>query len=358
MALKDQILVGGVWVDSAVRFANTTGVMLASATESGTGELQADTYTLTASAVAGGTATITVQTLSPNNIYGHAIGGGPRQIAGVALNGATIYRNIIPGMALVFAATTANGNVSTVIVGLYGGTFDAFGGTAGVPTAGVRHRVYNDGTGAVSNAKAGLRTHSILYKKIGNVFDHIRPFADGATEKVTGGGSQRTQPYNCSIANVAGAGAAKTADLLVAGVAFGANDISDYTLGTTRNNVGLKAIDPPYLYEVVAGVLTGLVFALDDVCANGDTANILIFLARNVQIAPDNNGGSEPVAGWGTIDVVLTQAGQSAGVIQPAGEAFYWVRLVVPAGASHEKNPAPSNVALLATETEAANWAG
>jgi hypothetical protein len=99
--------------------------------------------------------------------------------------------------------------------------------------------------------------------------------------------------------------------------------------------------------------LAGLEFNIDPLCADGDEANILIFGARHIQIAPETGG--VPGA-WATTPVVLTQAGQAAGVIQPAGEAFYYTRIVVPSGASAEKNPHPGNVSLTATETGSAGW--
>lgn len=348
MALKDKILISAVWTDSSVRHTNTGGTMLTSSADNGTGEALADEYTLTASAVAGGTGTITVGTQSPNNPY------KARVVTGVALDGATIYKNIIPGVNLVFSATTANGNASSVFVGVYLGTFDAFGGGAGVPSAGTRHQVENTGTGAVSNGVAKLLTQAVLYKKTGTVFNYTRPFADGATEKTAGGGSNRVMPYALSIAGVAGAGGAKTANLLVDGVVLGAASILDLSTGASVSGTGLKAIAPAYAYRIQTGPLTGLEFALDATCADGDVANVLIFPSRYVQIAPDVAGAAGT---YGTANVTLTEAGQAAGVIQPAGVAYYWTRILVPSGASSESNPYPANVALSGTETGAAGWA-
>jgi hypothetical protein len=182
MALKDQTLVSAVWTDSAVRATNTSGTPLTSAADSGTGEAISDEYTLVLSAVSGGTATVTVSTTSPNNPYNGAV------FTGVALDGVTLYRNIVPGAVLVFSGTGANGNTAVVRLGLYAGTFDAFGAGAGVPSAGVRHRVVNDGTGAVSNAKARVLNHAVQVRIGGHVFEYVRPFAAAATEKVAGGG--------------------------------------------------------------------------------------------------------------------------------------------------------------------------
>jgi hypothetical protein len=348
--LDDEVFIGGVWVSSAVRFTNDAGTPITSVADIGDGEALADDYTLALSGVAGGTATVTVGTTSPNNPY------KGRVAAGVALDGLTIYKNIIPGIALVFSNTGANGNSATVHVGEYLGTMDSFGVDAGVPSDAIRHRVVNTGTGAVSNASAALKTQAVMVKKTGNALQLVRPFADGATEKVQGGGSERTTPYALTISAVAGAGAGKTATVTVDGVAIPAGQLTDVTTSVDGNGVGLKAINPAYVYRFKAPhALAGLEFALDANCANGDVANILIFASRHVQIAREV-GGAPDAADWGVDPVTLTQAGQAAGVIQPGGETFYYSRLLVPPGASAEKNPHPANVALNATETGAANW--
>lgn len=349
MALRDQIWNGAAWVDSALRTANLVGALLAAAAESATGEALADEYTLTLSAVAGGTGTVTVQTLSPNNPY------NGRQALGVALNGATTYKNIVPGVTLTFTAGQVNGAQSRVYVGQYLGTFDAFGAGAGVPSASTRHRVYNDGAGAVSVSVAQLLTQAVMYKQIGNALLYVEPFADGATEKLLPG-STRTQPYNLTVANVAGAGAGKTADLRIDGALFGAASILDIATGAMTDSNALKAIAGGYRYRVVAGPLTGLEFSLDAACANGDESNVLIFPSRYVQIAPDDGAGGP--GAWGTADVVLTQEGQAPGVVQPGGEAFYHTRILVPIASGAESNPHPANVALSGTAATPANWGG
>lgn len=349
MALRDQVFIGGVWVDSALRFTNDAGTVLTSALDSATGEALADDYTLAVSAVSGGTATITVTTASPNNPYGQATFN---TYTGVALNGSTQYRNIIPGAILVFSASAANGNTATVHIGIYSGTFDAFGVGAGVPSTPIRHQVLNDGTGAVAAAVASLKAQAVMVKTTGNVFSSIKQFAPGATEKLTTG--TRTRPYHLTIINTAGSGPTKTCDLQIDGVTFGAASILDVNAGTNVSGVGLKAVaSTPYIVQT--GPLTGLEFNLDPTCANGDAANVLIFPSRYVQTAPETAG----VPGtFGTSDVTLTQSGQSAGVIQPSGVAYYYTRIVVPAGSGAESNPHPANVALSGTETGMADWRG
>lgn len=349
MALKDQLFIAGVWQDAASRLTNNTGTPVASATANGDGRAIADVYSLTfANVVAGTSADVTVGTSSPNNPYGG-------ETFAVSLDGATVYSDIIPGVDLVFSNNGGftNAWTATVNVGEFLGTFDAFGGGAGVPSAGVRHRVLNDGTGAVSSAKATLLPIAKWVKKTGIVFDTVRNFAEGATEKQAGGGSSQVVPYVISIDNVAGAGAAKTCRVSVDGVPLGADTLRDLSTGVAQSGSGVKAISPGHFYRVILGNLTGLEFAIDAAVNDGDEANVLIFAPRFIQIAPDVAG----IAGaYGTADVTLTQSGQSAGVIQPGGTAFFWRRVLVPAGGNAESNPYPGDVALKATETGAAGW--
>lgn len=346
--LIDKIFEGGVWVDSDSRVTNTVGTPITSAAANRDGRAIADEYFLTFAAVVVGTsANVTVTTTSPNNPYRHT--------KAVVLDGVTVHKDVIPGLDMVFSA---NGGftgawTATIKVGEFLGTFDAFGGGAGVPSAGVRHQVANTGTGAVSSAKARLIPIVKWVKKVGTVFSVVKPFAEGATEKVQGGGSSRVVPYVLSISAVAGAGAAKTCTVSVDGVAFPAASLRDLSTGVDQSGALVKAIAPGNYYRVITGALTGLEFAVDAGVANGDTANVLIFTSAFIQIAPDAAG----VAGaYGTADVVLTEAGQAAGTILAGGVAYYWRRVLVPAGGNAESNPRPGDVALTGTETGAANW--
>lgn len=348
MALEDQLFIMGAWLASAARHTNTTGAPIVSVTDLNTGEALADEYALALSAVGGGTGTVTVNTSSPNNPY------KGRVVAGVALDGATVRKDIVPGVGIVFAGTAANGNVATVYVGLYLGAFDAFGVDAGTPFAVTRHRVVNTGSGPVSNAQAALKTHAVLYKQIGNALSRVAPFADGATEKETG---VRTAPYNVVISATAGAGAGKTCSVAVDGAVVPAGQLTDLNTAGVQGGTLVKAIAGQSYRFNAPHALAGLEFSVDPNCANGDEANVLIFNVRHIQIAREVAGAPDD-ADWGTDPVVLTQAGQPAGTIQPAAEAFFYTRVVVPSGASAEKNPHPANVSITATETGSANWTG
>ena len=348
MPLQDQLLISAVWTNADVRLNNSTGTPVLTATANRDGRALADVYALTFSNVIAGTsADILITPGSPNNPYGGA--------ASILLDGTTVYKDLVPGLSLVFSnsGSFTGAWAATLSVGEFLGTFDAFGGGAGVPSTGVRHRVLNDGTGAVSAAKAVLLPIAKWVKKVGTVFNVVRNFAEGATEKQAGGGSNQVKPYVISISNVAGAGASKTCSVSLDGVVFGADTLRNLSTGVSQNGDLVKAITPGAFYRVISGDLTGLEFAVDAGVADGDTANVLIFQSRFIQIAPDVSGSAGT---YGTADINLTQSGQATGVIQPGGVAYFWRRVLVPSGGNAESNPYPGDVALRATESGAAGW--
>lgn len=347
MALIDQLFIGGVWTATSVAGENTIGTPLVSAELNASGEEIADLYTLAVSGRTGGTGTVTVVANSANNPF------DGRVKTGVNFDDTTTYDDIVPGVVIVFDNAGVNGDTAEITVGSPYGSFDASGIGAGVPTAGVRHRVLNNGSADVTNASVRLLTQSIQVRITGQVFDQIGVFADGATEKTAGGGSDRVMPYALTISGVSGSGGAKIATLSVDGVALGAATILDVTTGTNVSGTGLKALGSTYPYVVVSGPLTGLKFSIDPDCVNSDKANVLIFPSRYVQTAPDVAG----VEGtYGTADVDLTEVGESTGVITASGVAYFWARFVVPASANNESNPYPCDIALSASESSDAGW--
>src|SRR5690606_29635592 len=211
---------------------------------------------------------------------------------------------------------------------------------AGTPSAGVQHRVTNDGAAEVQDAKVRLLTQAVLVVLDHDLFKYISPFAENAVEKTAGGGSDRVMPYKITALNGTGSGPTKETDIEIDGAAVGTDHILDITTGTTNSGTGLKAVDPAYPYVFVDGPLEGLVFAIHEDVTDGDEANIMIFNSRVVQIAADVGGTPGT---YGTSDVDLTESGESTGVITPAGTAFYWTRTLVPASSSNESNPHPMN---------------
>lgn len=346
--LLDQVFENSVWTGSAVRFANEVPsgdvddpVVSASANQSG--EAIADEYVLTFTNIntVDHTATVLINTTSPNNPYRDQVGKG------ILIDGSTAHKNIVPGVSIVFSGSGSFVNTwrARIKVGSYLGTFAAYGVGAGTPGAAVKHRVFNSDSGAAALCKARLINMAIQVKKTGNLFSEVKPFAEAATEKVTGSGSQRVMPYQITVAAV-GSGPT-TANIRVDGLAVTVKNLNS-SAETTSN--GVIAGVP---YRIISGALNGVEFILDATITTASVANIMIFSPRYVQIAPDVSGAPGT---WGTADVDLTQAGQATGTIQPGEVAYYHVRALVPDGANAESNPYPANIALVGLQTGTAGW--
>lgn len=344
--LVDQINIPDDYDPQILRWSNTVGTPLASVelTDQFTGQLIAGVYTVEIT----GAGNLSVTADSPNNPY-------TNNFAGASFDGTTSYSIVLPGLDIVFGAGAVVGNIAVINVGVDLGTVSADGVGTGIPSDGVQHAVYNDGAATVSDARARVLTQAIHISVGGlssKLLSRVGSFAEDAVEKTAGGGSDRIMPYILSIANILGSGPTKTVDLYLDGVIFGVGTIRDRLTGDLVSGVGLKAIDEQSYY-IVSGPLQSLTFNISPLCVDSNTARILIFYNRYLEIAPDLGD----VAGeYGSDDVTLTQSGQADGQINPAGTAYYWARILVPGDANHESNPYPANVALTGTELSGAGW--
>lgn len=348
--LQDQIFEGAAWVPSIERFTNTVPLNdiskpVSSIVPNYSGEALADVYTLTFTDVDTivHTAKVYVQTAAPNNPYRNQIG------ILIDIDGITIYNNVIPGYDIVFSGSASflNSYEAEVRVGTFQGTFNAYGEDAGTPGVGKQHRVKNTDSGAAADCKVTLKPIVIQIRRTGTIFELVKPYADAAAEKVSGGGSQRVMPYHITVENLAGIGIEATLDIKVDGNLVNVRNLSGGVEGTSET---LNVVDN---YKIISGELNSVEFKLSELADNSSETNILVFSSRYVQIASDISG----VAGtYGVIDIQLTQAGESAGIIQPEGIAYYWLRTVVPEGANSESNPYPSNVFVTGKQTGTAGW--
>ena len=347
--LIDEIFESSVWTPSAVRFANTVPLAdpndpIVSASANGSGEAIADEYTLTFTDIdtVAHTATVIVQTLSPNNPYKRPAG------IGILIDGLTVHKNVVPGVDLVFSGSGSFVNTwaALVKVGSYLGTFAAYGAGAGTPGASVKHRVENTDSGAAASVKARLVNQAFQVKKVGSIFLELKPFAETATEKIAGSGSERVMPYAITVNSIT-VGPPKTAALRVDGLAVNVKNLN------SNVEAASNAVQVSVPYRITSGALIGVEFKLDPAITVSDVANILIFQPRFIQIAPDVSGAPGT---WGVANVNLTQAGEAVGTIQPSGVAYYHIRALVPDGAQAESNPFPANVALVGLQTGTAGW--
>ncbi len=331
----------GVWQDLLARFTNTNGTPIVSADANNVGAI-AGVYLLTfSSVVAADHATVKVQAASPDNPYNDQIGKL------VDLDGATVYRNIIGGVDLVFsnAGGFTSAWTATVRVGFDFGPQAGFGAGAGQPSTARRIRVTNGDSDAAQNVTGSIVRHAKLFPTAGQIFERVFDFAAGATESLTG---QEVQPYAITVENVTGSGGSKTMDVKVGGALVNVENVTTPGSGTSA---GLNVTDT---YRITSGALTDVEFQLSENATNADTANILIFNARFTQIAPDTGGAP---GDWGTVDVFVTQEGQADGVILAGEVGYFWARALVPDGSISESNPAILDVQISAQMSSAAAWA-
>jgi hypothetical protein len=342
---------GGVWVSSVVGNTNDTGTPLLSIVPNYSGEALSDNYEFFYTDVdtVDQTATLEISASAPNNPYN-------RSGLAIDIDGATVHSDLLPGFDIVFSGSGSFSDAwsNSVRVGDYQGNFNAYeiGGDEGTAR---KHRVKNTDAGAAADCKVTLKTIAQLMRLTGHIFDFVKPYADGATEKIanddpvdTVPGSFQIRPYRITVSSVTGVGAAKVGNFRVDGLAVNLLNLSSGLIATSD---GVNVVDT---YRIDTGGGQSIEFKLSEDMANGDTANILIFPARYTQIAPDVEG----VAGtFGTSDVILTQTGEAAGLIQPEGVAYYWVKTVVPEGAQgFESNPYPGNVYIIGKQTGTAGW--
>lgn len=339
----EEVAGSNVWVASAVRFTNTVGTALVSAVSNESGELIADIYTLTFTLVDPGVdALVHVATQSPNNPYKDPIGQT------VSLDGVTIYKDVVPGLDLVFsnAGGFANTWTSQIRCGRYIDPLPAFGPGADVPGTARRHKVTNTGSSPAQACKAMLKTMVMLYVKVGEIFSRVRPFADDAVEKLT---DDQVVPYAVLVSAVSGVGSSKLVSLLFDGSTV---NVKNLTTNATSTSVNLNVVD---WYRVTSGDLKDLEFMVSQLAVLSDEANVLVFGSRFIQIAPET---APNVAGtFGSADAVITEVGQSPGVITAGGSGFFWERPLVPDGGNSQSNPFPCNIVLSGQVSNAAGWA-
>jgi hypothetical protein len=331
----------GTFVAAAVRFTQTSGTPIEGATANDDGGAIAGIYSLVFEDVDPGvSATVKVSCDSVNNPNIDQTGKV------VDLDSTTAYDNIIRGVDLVFSDDVGFLDTWTaqVRIGHSFGTVQAFGADAGIPSTSRKIRVYNTGDEAGQNCKAEVVNIAKLWAKVGKVFERVFPFAENATEKLTG---ETVSPYAITVENVTGSGAGKTMDLLVDGAPVDVINLTDASESTSE---GINVVDR---YRITSGDLEDVTFLLSQDAVDDDSANILIFDKRFMQIAPDTAGSPGT---FGTADVDLTETGEATGVITAGGFADFHVRVLVNDGGNSSSNPHQLDIRISGEVSESANW--
>jgi hypothetical protein len=216
------------------------------------------------------------------------------------------------------------------------GSLGAYPPAAGAPQGARRIQIANTAAVTLTGCKARLINRVKRFKRTGEVFARVRPFAEFAIEKLTG---SQVAPYALSVSGVSGSGAAKT--MTLAGASL--TSVKNLTTLVVGGLVGLNVVD---YYRAMDGDLESMEFKLSEAAVNSDFENLLVFSNRFAQIAADVAGTAGT---FGVAPVALTEAGQPAGSIRAAGLAYCWVRVLVPDSGNSESNPYPIDVCLEAS---------
>jgi hypothetical protein len=334
----------------------------------------ADDYTLTVSAVALGspnTFTITVTTGLEGNPYNGAVW--------TLVEGGSTRDDIIPGVDVTFSTSgsTANGWNSTVSVGIALRDLVVAGNPAGTQEQWTT-AVYNPGsasvtsgdpqflgkflavnTGAETLADCKIIFHPRAKRYVTqtpNLFEYTQTVDDTPAERVSGGG--QTLPLKFRAANLDTGTTPDEIDIEYAedGSTFATFDCQDVDTGDAITSVNL-ARDGTTRYQITesGAKAEGLIFVISAAATNASTENVLIFNKRHVWFALDNAGAPGT---WTQDEVVLTQSGESTGIIQPAGSVVVWVKWDVGSLASNAQNPFPGDLSAEYALTGVADWEG
>lgn len=330
-------------------YTNTVGTPIHSATADESGELIGGRYSLTFSSVVAGTSATAAVTFESTNHYVYA--AGVSRTANVLLNETTANTTLVPGVSILFDNNAAFANTWTgyIDAGDYLGTINA-GAGAGV---GVRIAAVNVGSTTLTNCKVVVnREKAKPVRKAGTGgFKSVKVYTTGAVEKEVAGTLQ-TDNYALTFANLNTGVSPNRIDMLVDGSTI--TTVRDVDADSTQTSASLKR-DGTTRYRIESGGLTGIELVVRSDAANADTANILVWEPRHIQIAPDNAGTAGT---YGTADVTLTQSGQPSGYIQAGQAAYFWYRTNVALGASPNKNVHPLDFYFTYSNTGMADFTG
>lgn len=299
------------------RHENTLNTPITSSTWLGNGAEIADVYELIA--------------LSATSVSVDALIGGSknpyRNMTGITVvaDGTTVNKLVVPGVGLIFSASLAIGWKGRVAVWNYletDGTYVAFFSPgivdSGTSSTGVKIAVKN-----VGDAASGVTT---LYQ-----LPHARLSGTGYESFVTLIAPHTSPTYH--EAAVAGAYAITFADWKTTGAHKSADVYVDAVLAIQDalfDGATVYQYGAGNGYDDAANKLPGLQLILALTTADPSTLALTLTVAVGFDravVAPDVSGSPGTYADQ---DLVLTQSGESSGVIQVAGAAYFWWKLTLP----------------------------
>jgi len=298
-----------------LRYENTTSAPIVSATWLDNGEAIAGSYTI--SATSGSAVDITAE--DPKN---ELVQSGKSVVA----DGATANKDVIPGVAIVFSASLANGWIAKLSIGALmdtGGTTSKRlnVGTIESGEVSTQRRIAARNVGDEDSTETEVYALPGFYVSGVSVADYIKTLknhTDPARHGILIPGD-----YVLTFADYQ-SGATDTVDVYVNKDGGGANKaIEDAELNETLYQYGVTG------YIDGGDYLPGLGIALLN---NGDpTSKTFTIHARDgddwIEFAPDSSGAPGT---WQSGPLTLTELGETTGTITAGGHAFFWIRVNVP----------------------------
>lgn len=297
-----------------LRFENTVNTPILSVTWLGNGQAVAGQYDL--EVVAGPAVDITCA---------HA--KNPWQDTGVSITAddATVCKDVIPGVGIVFSSSAAAGWEGRITVGAYMNSSATVADrlNVGIVEAGdtsTQRRIAAVNVGDQDSAETEVYSLPGFYLDGASVEDFVSALkchSDPTRHDIATAGD-----YTITFSGYA-AGPPQTVDVLVDAV----KTIEDGEMdGSTLYEHGQTG----YIDVVDGFEGLGIVFAN----APGDPSALSWTLyVRNghelVEFAPDVAGSP---GAWTSGPLTLTESGESSGVITPSGVAYFWVRTNLPGG--------------------------
>jgi len=307
-----------------VRYENTIGTPITSATYVGDGRAMADDYTLVFTV--SGSATVTVACQSKNPWYN--LGGLP-----VTCDGATVNYDIIPGVAMVFSASTVTGWTAKVGIGELMATDGT--GTArfdfgivqnGTITTGFRVALVNVGGDdasasyvvALPGIKGSGANYSTFITSIDNHSSDARhKMAVTGTYAITftnwADGTGDAAGYKVADVNVDG-------NLCITAAIFDGSTVYEYGSGNG--------------YDDGNDYLKGMQITLALTTSDPTSSTIDVEVTDGwqwLEFAADSSGTPGT---YSSADLTITESGESSGTITAGGTGFLWAHLNVPSAAA------------------------
>lgn len=281
------------------------------------GRMVAGVYDITFTAVSPGVSgVVTVDTTDANNPWKTTAKAVYLDDDQTVSRTGTLHMDVIGGMGLYFS-NSASFDTSWAASVVVGGYFVngiatevlSFGNLrAGEVTTYKKIGAKNTGTTDCTNSAVGVYP-GIYFKNMTNTpIERVK-----INNRVATAGK-----YNISATSITGG----MADISVAQYQFNYS-VGAWVVLIGSTLMGTFACDGATVHT---SIISNVDVVLSDTITGDSTASVYIDTVSGAQVAPDLSGS--PGTWVSTSDVVLTESGGVAGVVQPGNTAYFWLRVV------------------------------